>query len=89
MSVWSTTTTVKGKKYDHSNVDPRKKAEPDEMELAMVADFVYDDKGEGYSALPYLRVSVGQDSIILTERGAKELWAGLETFMGMRKWRKR
>ena len=91
MSVWSTTHELKSKRYLGSHIDPRKKAPitTDELDLAVVADYVYNDRGYGYEILPYLRLGVGAESVVLTEGQTKELIEALVDFLKMRKWRGR
>lgn len=87
MSIWSTTHTIMGKKYEASHADPRTCSISDELDVAMVADYVYLDDATGERVLPYARVSVGPESILLTEHGAKELRDALTNFIDRPKWR--
>ena len=89
MSIWSTVHEIRAKKYEHSNVDPRKKAPADEVQTAVVMDYVYDDEAHayGHAALPYLRLSVGNGDVILTEKGARKLRDALQWFIDFPKTR--
>ena len=88
MSVWATTDVLHAKNYVHPGYDPRKKADRDEIQLAMVADYVYKDDGDGYAVLPYVRLSLGRDSVVLTEAQARQLADALDNFVYMTpKWR--
>lgn len=89
MSIWSTTHVIRAKKYRGSHVDPRRKDDAEEIELAMVADYVYRDSGQGDRVLPYIRLSVGDADVLLTERAALELASALEGFIARPKWRGR
>jgi len=88
MSVWATTDVLHAKNYVHSGYDPRKKADREEIQLAMVPDYVYKDDGDGDAVLPYLRLSLGSDSVVLTEGQALKLADALDNFIYMcPKWR--
>ena len=89
MSVWCSMPEVKSKQYVHGGFDPRKKADADSIGLAYVADYVYDENGDGNKILPYLRLSVGSESTILTEAGALRLIEELADFHTREKWRGR
>lgn len=85
MSIWSTTTEIDGLKYEGSHIYPRGMSAIDCIELAEVADCVYDD-AMGKAVLPYLRVSIGTDSIVLTVSGAQELLCAVFSFLETPKW---
>jgi hypothetical protein len=87
MSVWSSINEVKTKQYVHSGYDPRKKADGDGIDLALVADYVYNDAGNGDKVLPYLRLTVGQESTLLTENQAQNLIIELHDFIERPKYR--
>jgi hypothetical protein len=89
MSVWFTTSVIDAKQYDHSGCDPRKKAERASIQLAMVPEYVYHEKGDEGRVLPYLRLSLFAKSsdVILTEHQARELIEELEYFVMRGKWR--
>ncbi len=89
MSIWSSTHEIRAKKYEHSVADPRRKAKDAGIDLAVVADYVYDDNGQGFEILPYLRLGIGPDAVILTETGATELRDALDWFVRFRKTRTR
>ena len=65
MSIWSTVHEIRAKKYEHSNVDPRKDAPADEVQTAVVMDYVYDDEAHGHAAL-----SDNPESPALTDKEA-------------------
>ena len=86
MSIWGTTAEIRVKKYKNSVTDPRLASDVDSIDVAVVGDYVYTDKGVGEKILPYLRLSIGAESAILTVKQAQELWVSLDGFLGYPKW---
>ena len=90
MSIWGTSHEIKAKRYVASQIDPRLRQRGDESEidLAHVCDFVFDDNGNCEKILPYLRLGLRpSDTVLLTERAAKELRDALTEFIDAPKWR--
>ena len=90
MSIWGTSHEIKAKRYIASHIDPRLRQFDDDsmVDLAHVCDFVFDDKGSCEKILPYLRLGLYRgDTVLLTERGARELRDALTEFIEAPKWR--
>jgi ectoine hydroxylase-related dioxygenase (phytanoyl-CoA dioxygenase family) len=87
MSIWCSIPEPPAKVYVHSGYDPRKKGDRTSIGLAYVADYVYRENGNGDEILPYLRLSVGSESVILTEAQALRLIHELVSFRTHPKWR--
>ena len=87
MSVWCTTSVLDAKSFVHSGFDPRKKADTRTIELAVVPEYVYNEANDEGRILPYVRLSLFQDDVLLTEKQAQDLINELQHFVNQGKWR--
>ena len=74
--------------YGHSSVYPwenKISESQSEVSFAWVADYVYDHDAHGEKLMPYLRMGVdtpdGHQTVILTEKGARDVIAELTNWL--------
>lgn len=96
MSIWCSTGSVVAEGYIHSGVHPwEHKGAPAEVDFAAVSDYVANDKRDGSSLLPWLRLGIrnperGEDAeVLLTEAGARKVIAELTWWLDRPKYRPR